>query len=121
MIQLNNYIIEKLKLDKNLRVDNIDEYCLLYLNSAFYRFNNEEHERIDKEYKLNKVYSKKILQYVYIIKIKDAKEIVNRNQEEVKNNNIYVYSLKGISSLQKLIEDLGDGKLHPWELEKLKF
>lgn len=118
MKQLDNYITEKLKLTKDLKVDNIDEYCLLYLNSAF---NKSKAKEIEEKYKLNKVYAKRILQYVYIIKINDVKEIVKRNKDEVKNNNLYVYSLKGISSLQKLIRDLGDAKIHPWELEKLNF
>ena len=120
MKELTTYITEKLHLNKNIKTDNIDEYCIIFKNILFEKNYITLNAEFEEKYKLNKVYSKAIQQYIYVIKKDDAKEFLDNFDEDYSDVQCFEIDNK-INYLKDLIIKLNDEEINPYKFKRLKF
>lgn len=108
------YILEKLKIDKNIKVNSkdkilADEYYAVYIGDA----NIKLMEEIERNYKLNQVYCAFNDCYIYLIPVNDIKKYKS------KNNRLSIYRLNEFNTLKEFIEKCNSGKVDFDELEEI--
>jgi len=115
MINLNKYILEKLKINKDTKLDNPNDYRAISIDDSR---NKKKIEDFINKYEDTKIYVKKNDSYLYILPEEEAYNylcdfdlyaivLVNTHRKSKKNEPDFI----GWDTLNDFIKDCEDGKV----------